>query len=243
VLFKDEEVVVRTWAAFPPSGCSPGMPIRTILTGATGMVGEGVLQESLENPNVGHVLVIGRRPCGYTHPKLTERIVPDLGDISSLSTEIASYDSCFFCMGVSSIGMGADEYYRITHDLTLAFASTIAKAKPSMTFCYVSGKATDSTEKGRVRWARVKGKTENDLAKLLPNAYAFRPGLLQPSPGAKHVLKYYKWVGWLFPLVNKLAPSSASTLAEVGRAMIHVAMHGYPKHVLEVKDIKAAAKV
>jgi hypothetical protein len=242
VLFKDEEVVVRTWAAFPPYGCSPGMPTRTILTGATGMVGEGVLQECLENQNVGHVLVIGRRPCGYTHPKLTERIVPDLADISSVLTEIASYDSCFFCLGVSSIGMGADEYYRITHDLTLAFASTIAKTKPSMTFCYVSGKSTDSTEKGRVRWARVKGKTENDLMRMLPNAYAFRPGLLEPRPDAQHVLKYYKLVGWLVPLLLRLMPKSASTIAEVGRAMIHVSQHGYRTHILEVKDIKAAAR-
>jgi hypothetical protein len=206
------------------------------------MVGEGVLQECLEDPNVEKVLVIGRRSAEYSHPKLVERLVPDLGDISELEEVVGSYDACFFCMGISSIGISAEEYVRITHDLTLGFASTIARAKPSMTFCYVSGKSTDSTEKGRVRWARVKGKTENDLAKLLPNAYAFRPGLLQPSPGAKHALKYYKIFGWLYPIVRALAPGSASTLAELGRAMIAVALHGYPKKILEVRDVRVASQ-
>lgn len=218
------------------------MSVNLIITGASGMVGEGVLKECLANPNVERVLVIGRRPCGYTDAKLTERLVADLSDVSALREELKDYDACFFCMGISSIGLPAEEYYRITHDVTLGFAKTIAEAKPSMTFCYVSGKSTDSSEKGRVRWARVKGKTENDLAKLLPNAYAFRPGLLHPQPGAIHALKYYKIFGWLFPIINTLAPNSASTLAELGRSMIRVAMNGYPRHVLEVSDIKAAAR-
>ena len=201
-----------------------------------------MLQECLDNQHVASVLVIGRRSCGYTHPKLTERLIPDFADISSLRDELSSYDSCFFCLGVSSVGMPAEDYYRVTHDLTLSFAKTIADVKPSMTFCYVSGKSTDSTEKGRIRWARVKGKTENDLAKLLPNAYAFRPGMLEPRKDAKHVLKYYRWISWLVPLMTKLAPKSASTLADLGRAMISVALHGYPKRILEVVDIKAATQ-
>lgn len=206
------------------------------------MVGEGVLQECLFNSKVGKVLVIGRSPCGYTDPKLTERLVPDLAEISALRDELSQYDACFFCMGISSIGLPAEEYCRVTHDVTLGFAKTIAEAKPSMTFCYVSGKSTDSTEKGRVRWARVKGKTENDLMTLLPNAYAFRPGLLHPTAGAKHVQKLYKYVGRLYPLIRKLAPNAASTLAELGRAMIHVGLRGYPSRILEVRDIHATAK-
>jgi hypothetical protein len=218
------------------------MGLHTIITGASGMVGEGVLQECLQDPHIDAVLVIGRRPCGYTHAKLTERLVEDLSTISSLRNEIARYDSCFFCMGVSSIGMPPEDYYRLTHDLTIGFATTVAEAKPSMTFCYVSGKSTDSTEHGRMQWARVKGKTENELMKLLPNAYAFRPGLLRPTEGAKHVAKAYKYIGWLFPVINTLAPKSASTLSELGRAMIEVALRGYATHILEVADIKAAAK-
>jgi hypothetical protein len=216
--------------------------LNIILTGATGMVGEGVLLECLHNPLVESVLVIGRRPCGHGHPKLKEIIHADLSDLSAIESQVLGYNTCLFCAGVTSIGKKEDEYTKLTYTLTLGFAKTLAKVNPDMSFCYVSGKSTDSTEKGKVMWARVKGKTENDLAKLFKSEYNFRPGMMKPSEGQKHVLSGYKYVGWLYPVVKLLAPNAACSLKEVGQAMINVCSKGYAKQILEVNDIVAAAK-
>ena len=219
------------------------MKLRVILTGATGMVGEGVLHECLSDENISEILIINRRPSGITHPKLRELLLPDFFDLSSIQASVTSYQACFFCLGVSSVGMSKDTYYKLTYTLTLNFAGLLAKQNPDMVFCYISGAGTDSTEKGRIAWARVKGKTENDLMKLpFHKVYLFRPGLLEPTRGLKNTLGFYKWLGWLIPLIRLLAPSGVTTLRELGLAMIHAATLGYPKQVLEVKDILELAK-
>jgi len=172
------------------------MSIKAIITGATGMVGEGVLLECLDNPAVGQALVINRKPVGRTHPKLTEIIHADFFDVSPIEKELSGYDACFFCLGVSSVGMKKEDYYKTTYTLTLHVATVLAKQNPSMTFCYISGAGTRSSEEGGMHWARVKGKTENDLAKLpFKKTYAFRPGFLKATKGQKHLLSAYKYLG------------------------------------------------
>lgn len=220
------------------------MKINAILTGATGMVGEGVLLECLQHPDVEKILIINRKPSGYTHPKLTEIIHPNFFDLSALESQLGGYNACFFCLGVSSVGMKEDKYRHLTYDLTLGFAQTLSRQNPGMTFCYISGAGTDSTERGRLMWARVKGKTENDLAKLpFKQVYNFRPGFLKATPGARHTLSAYKYFGWMYPLLRMLAPNTASTLHELGLAMINAVLKGYDKQVLEVKDIKRLGKL
>jgi uncharacterized protein YbjT (DUF2867 family) len=219
------------------------MKIRVIVTGATGMVGEGVLLECLGHDSVEHVLVIGRRSCERNHPKLEEILVEDLADLSSVTSRLKNYDGCFFCAGVSSVGMKEEKYYRLTYTLTMEFAKNLAAINPGMTFCYVSGGGTDSSEKGRMMWARVKGKTENDLAKLpFKSTYNFRLGMARPSAGMKNVLPLYRYLGWLAPLISAVAPNIISTLKELGLAMINAVLKGYEKNILEVKDIKKLAK-
>lgn len=217
--------------------------LNVIVTGATGMVGEGVLFECLENPQVEQVLVIVRKPTGMSHPRLKEIIHKDFSNIEAIKEQLKNYDACFFCLGVSSVGMKEDEYTKLTYTLTLGFAKTLSEASPQATFCYVSGAQTDSTEKGRSMWARVKGKTENDLAKLPFKAtYNFRPGMMKPTKGQQHVLSAYKYLGWLYPVIKGLSPNSACTIQEVGRAMINVTLYGYTKKAIEVSDIIALAK-
>lgn len=216
------------------------MGIKVIITGATGMVGEGVLYECLQNPEVTEVLVLTRRPSEYNHPKMKEIIHKDLFDISNIKEQLKGYDACFFCLGTTSLGKSPDEYYNTTYTLTMNMAKVMSEAnKGTMVFCYVSGAGTDSTEKGRIRWARVKGKTENDLTKLPFKAvYNFRPGYMHPTPGAnKRVNKYAKYVTWLYPIMRVIAPNTVSTLQQVALAMIHVTQQGYSKNILEVKDI------
>jgi uncharacterized protein YbjT (DUF2867 family) len=212
--------------------------VRAIVTGATGMVGEGVLHECLQSETVEKVLVVGRRSCNVTHPKLTEIIVKDFFDLSAIENALEGWNACFFCLGMSSVGVSKEEYERMTYGLTMNFAKTLVKENPEMTFCYVSGKGTDSTEESSLHWARVKGKTENDLMKLgFKRAFAFRIGFVKPSKGAKNVLTAYKYVGWLYPLVRAVSNNYASTLSEVGQAMIKSVTKGYEKQVLEVEDI------
>lgn len=219
------------------------MKLKVIITGATGMVGEGVLHECLQHPQVNEVLIINRRPAGISHPKLKEIIHADLADISGIADQLQGYNVCYFCAGVTSLGKNEAEYTKLTYDLTLGFAKTLAEVNPEMTFCYVSGASTDSTEKGSVMWARVKGKTENDLTKLpFKNAYNFRPGIMKPTPGLKNTLGFYKYLGWLFPVFKLLMPGKTSTLAQVGQAMINITLVGYDKQVLEVVDILKLAK-
>jgi len=218
--------------------------INAIVLGATGMVGEGVLHECLKHPDVESVLALNRRPCGVQHERLTEILHPDFLDVSALESRLSGYNACFYCMGVSSMGMPADDYRRITYDMTLHVAGTLAPLNPDMTFCYVSGSGTDSTEQGRSRWARVKGKTENDLLKLpFRAAYMFRPGYIQPTRGLKNTYRMYRVLAPLYPVWKRLLPKYVSTLEELGLAMIHVVQYGYEKQVLECRDIVRRAKM
>ena len=215
-------------------------PLRVILTGVTGMVGEGVLHECLLSPDVEKVLVVSRRPFGVKDPKLSEIILPDFFNTPSISASLSGYNACFFCLGISSVGVSKEQYEKMTYDLTIGFAKTLVAFNPGMSFCYISGAGTDSAEKGRLHWARVKGKTENDLQKLgFRQTFLFRPGILKPTRGLKNTLSFYKWLGWLSPVIETLMPNSISSLAQLGKAMIHVVLQGYKKNILEVKDIKA----
>jgi len=218
------------------------MQIKVIVFGATGMVGEGVLLTALNHTNVESVLVVGRRSCMQTHPKLKEIVHHDLFDYAGVEGQLKGYHACFFCLGVSSVGMNEKEYTRITYDLTMHAAAVLARNNPGMTFCYVSGTGTDSTEHGRLMWARVKGKTENDLAKLPFKAvYSFRPGLLKPVEGQRNVQPLFRAAAWPFPLWKVLFPKSVSTLADLGLAMINVTLHGDSKRILENPDIARLA--
>ena len=209
-----------------------------MITGATGMVGEGVLHECLKSNEVEKVLVIGRKPCGVSHPKLKEIVHQDFFDLSPIENQMPDYDACFFCLGVSRVGLSAEDYKELTYDLTMNFAETALKSNSTMTFCYVSGAGTDSTEKGKLGWARVKGKTENDLMKMpFKLVYAFRPGFLKPTKGLKNAGKLYAYLGRLYPIIRLISTKYASTLEEFGRAMIGSAAAGYEKQVLEVEDI------
>jgi len=218
------------------------MKLRAIVTGATGMVGEGVLLECLQNDNVEAVLIINRRPSGFVHPKLTEIIHTDFYDLEPIAAQLIGYNACFFCLGISSVGMKEDAFYKNTYTLTLHVAGILSKQNSDMTFCYVSGAGTDSTEKGKRMWARVKGKTENDLMKLPFKAvFNFRPAFMKATEGQKNTLALYKYLAWLYPLLSIIIPNATSTIAQVGRAMICVSIKGYTKNTLEVPDIKAAA--
>jgi hypothetical protein len=254
--------------------------LRVIITGTTGMVGEGVLHECLQHPAVEAVLILNRKPLGLSHPKLREIVHADFYDLSAIEPQLVGYNACFFCLGVSSVGMPADEYYKVTYTLTMRVAETLSRlnnplppgptragtppgpgspsgipailpsagASPTgaasltagMVFSYVSGAGTDSTEKGRSRWARVKGKTENDLM-LLPfrRVYAFRPGFIRPikDKGLRNAHSFYKYIDWLFPLGRALYPEGFVTLSELGLAMIHLALRCDGDAIVSGKDI------
>lgn len=218
------------------------MKIKAIITGSTGMVGEGVLLECLNHPDVEAILVVNRKPGGVSHPKLREVIHTDFFDLTPIAQQLTGFNACFFCLGVSSVGISKDAYKHITYDLTLNVAELLAKLSPEMTFCYVTGAGTDSSEQGRIAWARVKGATENALLRLFKNAYMFRPAFMKASPGQKNVMKYYGLFAWLYPIGRALYPAGFCTLKEVGQAMINAAGEGYPKRILEVKDIVKLAK-
>lgn len=217
------------------------MGIRAIVTGATGMVGKGVLLECLESPEVESVLAVNRHPLGMQHPKLKEIVHGDFFDLAPIEGELEGYNACFFCLGVSSAGMSEEKYFHLTYDLTLGFAQALARVNPDMTFCYVTGAGTDSTEKGGVMWARVKGRTENALFKLpFKAAYMFRPAFIRPMKGVKSSTPLYRifiTLGRpLFPFLM-LFPRFATSSDRVGRAMIRVALNGYGKPHLESVDI------
>lgn len=218
------------------------MAIRVIITGSTGMVGEGVLYECLKHPDVETVLVINRKPCGVKHPKLKEIIHNNFQDMLPVAAKLHDYNACFFCLGVTSIGLKEPAYTKLTFDLTMEVAKTLVTLNPDLTFCYVSGAGTDSTERGSSMWARVKGRTENTLLKMpFKAAYMFRPGFIKPEPGMKHTHGFYKFITWMYPIFRQLAPRYVIRLSELGQAMISVTLHGYPKKVLEVIDIQKAA--
>jgi uncharacterized protein YbjT (DUF2867 family) len=218
------------------------MKIKTIVTGTTGMVGEGVLIECLNHPDVDEILVINRKPGGVAHPKLRELIHGDFFNLAPIEGQLAGFDACFFCLGVSSVGMSNEAYRHMTYDLTLNMARLLARLNPETTFCYVTGAGTDSSEQGRIAWARVKGATENALARLFKQAYMFRPAFMKATPGQRNVKSYYKFFSWLYPIGRALYPAGFCTLQEVGLAMINAAREGYPTRVLEVADIVKLAK-
>jgi uncharacterized protein YbjT (DUF2867 family) len=216
--------------------------MKVILFGATGMVGQGVLRECLLDTGVESVLVVGRSATGRQHAKLREVLHDDFSDFAAIEAQMAGYDACFFCLGVSSLGMDEARYRHLTYDITLAAASSLAKLNPQMVFIYVTGRGTDSTEHGRLMWARVNGKTENDLLKLpFKAAYMFRPAGIQPLHGIRSgtgwVQAIYATSAPLLSLLHRVAPKFMTTTEQVGRAMIKVARNGYPGPVLESEDI------
>jgi len=219
------------------------MKIKAIITGATGMVGEGVLEECLAHPDVEKILVINRKPCGVTHPKLTEILHADFFNLAPVADQLKGYNACFFCLGVSSVGLKEEKYYSLTYTLTMNFAELLAGQNPDMTFCYISGAGTDITGKGRINWARVKGRTENDLIKLpFKKVFACRPGFMLPSKDAKNVPRFFEVFRFLYPVLRALFPKYVSTLKEVALAMINLAINGYEKPVVEVPDLVELAK-
>ena len=218
--------------------------MKVILFGATGMVGQGVLRECLLDADVESVLAVERSPTGQRHAKLREIIHQNFLDYSAIQSELGGYDACFFCLGVSSVGMNEARYRHLTYDVTLAAAKTLATLNPGMVFVYVTGRGTDSSEQGGLMWARVKGKTENDLLKLpFKAAYMFRPAAIQPLHGVRSKTAWvhatYVATAPLWALLNKIAPAYATTTEKLGRAMIKVAREGYARPVLESEDINA----
>jgi uncharacterized protein YbjT (DUF2867 family) len=220
--------------------------MNVILFGATGMVGQGVLRECLLDPGVQQILSIVRTPSGQQHPKLRELVHTNFFDYNAIELQLTGYDACFFSLGVSSTGMDEAKYTHLTCDLTLAAAATLARLNPQMTFLYISGAGTDSTERGRIMWARVKGKTENALLKLpFRAAYMFRPGFIQPLHGIRSKTRLYQVIytalNPILPLLKSAFPKSIITTEQLGRAMINVARSGCPKPILEVPDIVRAS--
>ena len=220
--------------------------MKVIVFGATGMIGQGVLRECLLDGGVERVLAVGRAPTGQKHDKLVELVHADLFDLSPIEQKLSGYDACFFCLGVSAAGMSEAAYTRVTYELTLAVANTLARLNPAMTFVYVSGTGTDGSERGRSMWARVKGRTENALMRLpFKAAYMFRPGFVQPRNGIVSKTRLYRviysLVGWMYPVWKLLFPGFVTTTDQVGRAMLNVARGGAPAAVLENRDINAAA--
>ena len=216
--------------------------MNVLIFGSTGMIGQGVLRECLLDPGVQRVVVVNRRPGGKTDPKLREVIHRDLFDLTSIEHELRDIDACFFALGVTSIGLNEEQYSRITYDLTVSIAQTLVRLNPAMTFIFVSGASTDSTERGRVMWARVKGRAENAVLALpFRAAYTFRPGAIIPLHGIRSSTGLYKAIYAVFrpvlPIVKRIAPTLVTTTEQMGRAMLKVTREGYPKRVLEMSDI------
>jgi uncharacterized protein YbjT (DUF2867 family) len=219
------------------------MEIKVILTGATGLVGEGVLLECLAHPAVKQVLIVNRKPTSIKHPKLKECIVPDFLKLEEVEDQLKGYDACFYCAGISSNGMNEADYSHITYDIPLHFAETLVKLNPGMVFSHISGGHTDGSETGKIMWARVKGRAENALMRLpFKRVYNFRPGLMKPTEGQKNVKGYYKVLSWMYPVLHLIFPKQSSTMREVGLAMINSVLTGYGKPILEVADIKLLAE-
>jgi nucleoside-diphosphate-sugar epimerase len=216
--------------------------LKVIITGATGMVGEGVLLVCLENPAISNVLIINRKSLGITHPKLKEIIHEDFHDLSPVAEQLAGYDACFFCLGVSSVGMKMDKYRKVTYDLTMHFGETVSRLNSGMVFIYLAGAGTDGTETGKVEWARIKGKTENDLRKLpFKRVYGYRPGFIKPYKGQKKAHAYYSFMNWFFPIGKKLSPDYFNTMEELALSMIRVSIQEYPKDTIYGRDIALLA--
>jgi hypothetical protein len=216
--------------------------MKVIITGSTGMVGEGILLVCLENPEIESILIINRRSLGLTHPKLTEVVHEHFYDLTPVESQLAGYDACFFCLGVSSVGMNMEEYQKVTYQLTMHFGETVSRLNKDMVFIYVSGAGTDGTEKGRIKWARIKGKTENDLMKLpFRKVYCYRPGFIKPYQGQTRAHSFYRYINWLFPIGKKLYPEGFNTMEELGLSMIWLIKEDYPETVVAGKDISMLA--
>lgn len=219
------------------------MGLKVIVTGTTGMVGEGVMLHCLADPRVDAVLAVSRKTCGHTHPKLTELLVPDFLNLGAAEEKLKGYDACFYGAGISSVGMSEPDYVKITYDTPMHFASALARLNPGMVLVHVSGRSTDSTEQGKVMWARVKGRAENALSKLPFKAvFHFRPALMKPVAGQRAVKASFKPVLWLYPVWKALFPGIAMTLDEIGEAFLKCVTAGAPKAVLEVKDLQALVR-
>lgn len=220
--------------------------MKVIITGATGMVGKGVLLECLDSPHISAVLSIGRTPLELQHPKLKELIISDFLNYDSVKTELAGHDAAFLCMGVSSSGMKEDKYHLLTYEYTLSLAQALKSQNASISCTYVSGVGTDRTEKGRIMWARVKGKTENALLNLFNRSYMFRPGAIIPLRGIKSKTKLYQFIYdyflWALKLMRKMMPNSIVDTTQIGHAMIHSILYDYTKEIIEPKDIVQLAQ-
>ena len=216
--------------------------MNVVLFGATGMIGQGVLHECLVDPDVQRVVTVGRASTGQQHPKLREIVHADLFDLSAIERDLTGLDACFFCLGVTSAGMSEAEYMRVTYDLTMVAAQTLVRLNPQMTFVFVSGVGTDSSERGRTMWARVKGKAENALLRLpFKRAYMFRPGLIQPMHGIRSRTKayrvFYALAAPIFPILKRLFPGTMTTTERLGQAMLAAAKHGAPEAILDTAAI------
>ncbi|QES87256.1 NAD-dependent epimerase/dehydratase family protein [Rhizosphaericola mali] len=216
--------------------------MNVIITGATGMVGEGVLLECLQSSKVSTILSISRKSCGIQNTKLKELIITNFLEIENYADNLKDYDACFYCAGKSSAGMTELDYEKLTYDTTIHFANILKRINPNLIFNFISGRSTDNTEKGKIMWARIKGKTENELTKIFANkAFHFRPALMKPTKGQIHLYGYNRYIHkFLYPILSILFPSIS--LETLGRAMINTATQGYSKSILEVEDIKKAAK-
>ncbi|GID95324.1 NAD-dependent epimerase/dehydratase family protein [Amorphoplanes digitatis] len=214
--------------------------MKVIIFGATGMVGQGALRESLLADDVEQVLTVVRRPAGVRHPKLRELVWADFADLGGIEDELRGYDACFYCLGVSSVGLSEAEYTRISYDFPVAAAHLLARLNPEMTFLYVSGAGTNPD--GRAMWARVKGRTELEIIKTFPNGYAFRPAFIQPTQGATSKTGLYRALytltAPLLPLLGRVAPRYVTSTDRLGRAMLRAARTGFPTHVVENADLR-----
>ena len=221
--------------------------MKVIVTGASGMVGKGVLLECLDHPEVSEVLSIGRKVLDLKHPKLKQLEHKDFSEFESVADQLKGYDACYACMGVSSAGMKEEQYKVMTYDYTMALAEVLYQLNPDMTYTYVSGQGTDSTENGKVMWARVKGKTENDLISLgFTQAFAFRPGVIIPMRGVEPSSRLYrvliKYLKWLIKLIKRISPNSVVNTCQIGKAMINISLRGYDKKIINPKDILILAQ-
>lgn len=221
--------------------------MKVIICGATGMIGKGVLLECLDDDRVVQVLTIGRSNMELEHPNLKQLVHKDFTDFTPIQNELNGYDACFFCLGISAAGLNEAEYKKVTYDYTMAAARTLHRLNPDMTFTYVSGQGTDSSEKGRMMWARVKGQTENDLVKVgFKKAIMFRPGIIIPLRGIKSRTKSYQFMydyfGWLIKIIKAFWPNSVTDTTKIGRAMINAPEYGRDGSILNPKDINTLAK-
>ena len=220
--------------------------MKVLIFGATGMVGQGILRECLLDREVDLVVTVGRTATGTRNPKLREIEHRDMSNYAGMEESLSRFDACFFCLGVASSGMKEADYERVTYGFALAAAEMLSKVNPGSTFIYVSGSGTDSSEKGRMMWARVKGRTENALLRLPLEAYMFRPGFIEPLDGIQSKTpmyrKFYAVGRPLFPLLRRMLPNQVLSTREIGQAMLNVARRGYSKRILETRDIRAVLR-